>query len=175
VSLSQEGRLLFNGEADINVSWLKELKEAPTCPHRVKRDDTGPSFPKMQILPRFLVEGWDLDGYQALFAPKSALAKKFIDLLVSTVRKLSFDGLVLDAGYLNARAPWREHLIAVMRSLGAALHKENKLFVLVIPVRLLRSFFFLYLPILRVQCVADDLSSIFQLGVSRRTHGGGLL
>lgn len=125
----------MNGEADINTSWLAELKENPVCPHRVKRDSPGASFPKMQVLPRFLVEGWDLEGYQALFAPKSAVAKRFVELLVSTVRKHSFDGLVLDAGYLNARAPWRDQLMEVMRSLGDALHKENKLFVLVIPVR----------------------------------------
>jgi hypothetical protein len=111
------------------------MKETPVCPHRVKRDDTGSHFPRTMILPRFLVEGWALEAYQALFAPKSEVAKRFVELLVSTVNQHDFDGLVLDAGYLNARAPWREHLIAVLRSLGDKLHQDGKLFVLVIPVR----------------------------------------
>jgi hypothetical protein len=145
VEFSQGTSLKLNGDHDIRQSWVDGIRKADqekVCPHRAKRDGLSAKFPNTKILPRFLIEGWGIEGYQALFAAKSPLAKKFIDLLVSTVTEHSFDGLVLDAGYLNARAPWRPNLIAVLTTLAKRLHDKNLLFVLVIPVRLLSLFTF---------------------------------
>jgi chitinase domain-containing protein 1 len=130
---SHGGKVSVTGEHDINAKWVTEIRESKPCPHRLKRDDNGNHFPRTQILPRFLIEGWTLEGYQALFTADGPVAKQFLKLLVSTVQQHDFDGLVLDAGYLNLRSPWRGGLIALMKSLGRALHQEGKLFVLVIP------------------------------------------
>ena len=122
------------------METLRKADQDNVCPHRAKRDGLAINFPGTKILPRFLIEGWGMDGYQALFSADSPLAKKFIDMLLSTVTQFSFDGLVLDAGYLNMRAPWRPHLISVLKSLAKALHEKDLLFVLVIPVRSIRRY-----------------------------------
>lgn len=117
------------------VRAVRDLEVTQSCPHRVKRDASATTITNTKIIPRFLIDGFDLTAYEDLFAADGQLAMKFADLLVKTVRQYDFDGLVLDAGYLNFRTPWREQMIKTMILVSKRLHEHNLIFTLVIPVR----------------------------------------
>lgn len=128
---------MLTGEHDVDKKWMKEVQTAKDCPHRLQRDDTGHHFPNTLVVPRFHVDGWTLEAYQALFTPDSSIFKKFVDLVSLSLQSHQLDGFVLDAGYLNFRAPWRAGMIALFKALGAATKAQSKLFILVVPVRFL--------------------------------------
>lgn len=126
---------MLTGEHDVDKKWMNDLQNAKNCPHRLQRDDTGHHFPGTLVVPRFHVEGWTLEAYQALFTPGSPTFKKFVDLVALSLQSHHLDGFVLDAGYLNFRAPWRDGMIALFKALGEATKVQSKLFILVVPVR----------------------------------------
>lgn len=146
----KEGKVVITGEHDVNKKWISELRSQPACPHQLKRDTTGGSFGRTQIVPRFLIEGWKREEFDQLFSPESTVGAEVIKAVLSVLKKYKFDGMVLDAGYINLRGPIRSGAINFLQTLGDSLKAESMLFVLVIPVR----------PIF---CPSSPLSSRFYL------------
>lgn len=127
---------------------MAEVRSQPACPHRLKRDTTGGSFGRTQIVPRIIIDGWSSEDFDNLFNPSHPLGADVIKAALAFVKKHNFDGIVLDAGYISFRLPHRDAIIGFVSQLGDALRAESRLFVLVVPVR----------PTLAISIVSPPLS-----------------
>ncbi|POS72989.1 hypothetical protein DHEL01_v208613 [Diaporthe helianthi] len=97
-------------------AWYQRLQK-PTA-------SSGPVKP-IQVVPRFILDGWDQDNFQNLLFNEtrwSLLSEAIIDVVVER----SFDGVVFESGASYA-------LGAPITKLSELLHAKDKLLVLVMP------------------------------------------
>lgn len=118
VAVDKHGDYFVGGEQDIDQNWIRDVKKS------------GNSI-QTKMVPRILFDKWSGQDYSTLFRDESKLAK-LGDLLVSTVEKHKFDGLVVEVwSQLGGQA--KTHLCNVIKNLSSRLQRAGMIFVLVIP------------------------------------------
>eukprot|EP01089_Gocevia_fonbrunei_P005447 TRINITY_DN1587_c0_g1_i1.p1 TRINITY_DN1587_c0_g1~~TRINITY_DN1587_c0_g1_i1.p1 ORF type:complete len:400 (+),score=46.33 TRINITY_DN1587_c0_g1_i1:170-1369(+) len=113
-----EKKIFLTGQHDIDQGWLAGVRSTNTSIHTV------------QIVPRFIFDGWSLEDYQFLFgnSANTHVLQGFQNLFVRECVRNNYDGIVLEHGYIlnNQMSP-------VLISLANSLHEIGKKIILVIP------------------------------------------
>lgn len=96
--------------------WYQRLQKATASSGAVK---------PLQIVPRFILDGWDQDNFQNLVFNETRW-RLLSDAIMSVVTERSFDGVVFESGASYALGP-------PLTKLSEVLHAKDKLLILVMP------------------------------------------
>jgi len=118
VGVNKNGDYFIGGEQDIDQKWIKDVKKSG------RSIDT-------KVIPRLLFDKWTGPHFSTLFRDKTQQAK-LAQLLVATVKKHKFDGLVVEVwSQLGGQA--KSHLANLIKYLAFSFQSVGLTFVLVIP------------------------------------------
>jgi chitinase domain-containing protein 1 len=121
ITRSVDDKIIVGGRQNIDRGWMADVRNTQLCPTR-----------KIRIVPRFHLEGWDFPSLRTLFSADKTRMNALIQSVVSECVNQNFDGLVLDAEYLDV-SQFGEHLLFFLIDLANKLHDHQKEFILVIP------------------------------------------
>lgn len=107
--------------ADEDERWYQRLQQTATTTQ-------GVELKPVQVLPRFMLDGWDENDYRQLIFNVTRW-QCLSDVVLEVVKEKNFDGVVFEAGATHA-------LPQSLVKLSEALHDQGKLLIVVMqPIR----------------------------------------
>lgn len=101
-------------------------KEDEEWYQRLQKPAASSGAPKpLQIVPRFILDGWDQDNFQNLIFNETRW-RLLSEVIMDVVTERSFDGVVFESGASYALGP-------PLTKLSEVLHAKDKLLILVMP------------------------------------------
>lgn len=112
----QRGVFKMQGTHDIDDKWIRDVRKKN---HMAK------------IVPRLLLDGWNLEGFLALFNNDQYIYR-FVETITNFVEERQLDGIVLEL-WSQLGGQYKMEVSQIIKELGEAMMSRKQKLILVIP------------------------------------------